>query len=62
MEGRASLTAFAIVVSLLSESAVTDIDMIVTDVRPSAEWMAYFAEKGIKCVYGEENHGNSFCQ
>ena len=41
---------------------LTDIDMIVTDVRPSAEWMAYFAEKGIKCVYGEENHGNSFCQ
>lgn len=34
---------------------LTDIDMVVTDVRPSEEWMAYFAEKGIECLYGREN-------
>lgn len=34
---------------------VTDIDMVVTDVRPSEEWMEYFREKGITCLYGEEN-------
>lgn len=39
-----------------------DIDMVVTDVKPSAEWMAYFAEKGIECLYGEENEDNSLCQ
>lgn len=32
-----------------------DIDMVVTDVRPSEEWMGYFAEKGIECLYGREN-------
>lgn len=34
---------------------VVDIDMVVTDVRPSDEWMTYFSEKGIECLYGEEN-------
>lgn len=34
---------------------VADIDMIVTDVRPSDAWMKYFEEKGIDCLYGEEN-------
>ncbi len=32
-----------------------DIDMVVTDVRPSDAWMKYFEEKGIDCLYGEEN-------
>ncbi len=34
---------------------VADIDMVVTDVRPSDAWMKYFKEKGIDCLYGEEN-------
>lgn len=34
---------------------VADIDMVVTDVRPSEAWMKYFKEKGIDCLYGEEN-------
>lgn len=32
----------------------SSIDMVVTDVRPSDEWMEYFAEKGIECLYGRE--------
>ena len=31
------------------------IDMIVTDKRPSDAWMEYFGDKGIECLYGEEN-------
>ena len=34
---------------------VRDIDMVVTDIRPSDAWMEYFKEKGIECLYGEEN-------
>ncbi|MBQ8816723.1 MAG: DeoR/GlpR transcriptional regulator [Lachnospiraceae bacterium] len=34
---------------------VADIDMVVTDVRPSETWMEYFKDKGIDCLYGEEN-------
>lgn len=34
---------------------VTDIDMVVTDKRPSEAWMEYFKDKGITCLYGEEN-------
>ena len=34
---------------------VADIDMVVTDVRPSDAWMEYFKDKGIDCLYGEEN-------
>lgn len=30
------------------------VDMVVTDVRPSREWMVYFEEKGIECLYGGE--------
>lgn len=33
---------------------LSSIDMVVTDVRPSEEWMDYFAEKGIECLYGRE--------
>lgn len=33
---------------------VTDIDMVVTDVKPSEEWMEFFNGKGITCLYGEE--------
>ncbi len=32
-----------------------DLDMVVTDVRPSDAWMEYFKDKGITCLYGEEN-------
>lgn len=41
---------------------ISDIDMVVTDVRPSDAWMEYFEEKGITCLYGEENENNSFCK
>ena len=34
---------------------VTDLDMVVTDIRPSDAWMEYFKDKGITCLYGEEN-------
>ena len=33
---------------------LSSVDMVVTDVRPSQEWMKYFAEKGIECLYGRE--------
>ncbi len=39
------------------------IDMVVTDVRPSGEWMDYFAEKGIECLYGkEDDEDHSLCE
>lgn len=39
------------------------IDMVVTDVRPSDEWMDYFTEKGIECLYGrEEDEDHSLCE
>ena len=39
------------------------IDMVVTDVRPSREWMEYFAEKGIECLYGkEDDEDHSLCE
>lgn len=35
--------------------SITDIDIVVTDVKPSEEWLRYFKEKGITCLYGEEH-------
>jgi len=32
-----------------------EIDIVVTDVKPSERWLKYFEQKGIKCLYGEEN-------
>lgn len=34
---------------------IAEVDMVVTDVRPSDVWIEYFKEKGIDCLYGEEN-------
>ena len=34
---------------------IVDIDIVVTDVKPSEKWLTYFEEKGIECLYGEEN-------
>ena len=31
---------------------IVDIDMIVTDVKPSDAWLQYFTDKGITCIYG----------
>lgn len=31
------------------------LDMVVTDIQPSREWMDYFREKGIECLYGSED-------
>ena len=33
---------------------LSDIDMVVTDIRPEQKWMDYFAEKGIECLYDRE--------
>lgn len=33
---------------------LTNVDMVVTDICPSREWLSYFEEKGIKCLYGED--------
>lgn len=33
--------------------SITDIDMVVTDVKPSDAWLGYFDDKGISCIYGE---------
>jgi len=41
---------------------VSDIDMVVTDVKPSDEWLSYFAQKGIECRYGTEDDGNRVCE
>ena len=42
---------------------LTAVDMVVTDVRPNQEWLSYFAEKGIECLYGrEENEDDSLYQ
>ncbi len=30
-----------------------DLDMVVTDAKPSDAWLNYFADKGIRCIYGE---------
>ena len=30
------------------------VDMVVTDVKPGREWMDYFEEKGIECLYGRD--------
>lgn len=38
------------------------VDMVVTDVCPGKEWLSYFAEKGIECLYGEEDEDDSICQ
>ena len=39
-----------------------DIDLVVTDIRPSDAWMEYFKDKGIECLYGEENQNYSVCE
>lgn len=42
---------------------ISAIDMVVTDVRPSKEWMDYFMEKGIECLYGkEDDEDHSLCE
>lgn len=33
---------------------LSEIDMVVTDIRPQQKWMDYFAEKGIQCLYHRE--------
>lgn len=33
---------------------LAEIDIVVTDEKPSERWLKYFEEKGIKCLYGEE--------
>lgn len=33
---------------------LSSIDMVVTDCKPSPEWLGYFSEKGIVCLYGTD--------
>jgi len=30
-----------------------DVDIVITDCKPSEAWMSYFTEKGIRCIYGK---------
>ncbi len=44
-----------------------EVDIVVTDVRPAQEWLDYFAEKGIECLYGggtdgDEDENHSVCE
>lgn len=41
---------------------ISDIDTVVTDVRPSGAWMGYFQDKGMTCLYGEEDSRYSICK
>lgn len=41
---------------------ISDIDMVVTDVQPSDAWMGYFKDKGMTCLYGEEDQRYSICK
>ncbi len=41
---------------------IIEVDMVVTDIKPSDVWMAYFEEKGIECLYGEEDTSNRICE
>lgn len=41
---------------------LVEIDVVVTDVKPSERWLAYFEEKGITCLYGNEDESNSICE
>ncbi len=34
-------------------SGITDVDMIVTDTKPSEDWLSFFEAKGIPCLYAE---------
>jgi primosomal protein N' len=38
---------------------MAEIDIVVTDMKPSGRWLTYFEEKGIKCLYGEMYESNS---
>ncbi len=37
---------------------LSDVDMVVTDRCPGREWMDYFAERGIECLYAQQDSKN----
>ncbi|MCC8045668.1 MAG: DeoR/GlpR family DNA-binding transcription regulator [Clostridiales bacterium] len=38
-------------------SDLHNVDMVVTDLKPSEEWMEHFARSGVSCIFpGSENH------
>lgn len=41
---------------------ISDIDMVVTDIQPSGAWMGYFQDKGMACLYGDEDSRYSICK
>lgn len=41
--------------------SIMDIDLVVTDIQPSEAWMEYFKDKGIACVYGNEEQRYPSC-
>ena len=42
---------------------LSEVDMVVTDIRPEQKWMDYFEEKGIQCLYDrEKSEDHSLCQ
>lgn len=41
---------------------LTDIDIVVTDVQPGENWLDFFEERGIRCLYGSEDKDHSVCE
>ncbi|MCD8301276.1 MAG: DeoR/GlpR family DNA-binding transcription regulator [Clostridiales bacterium] len=41
---------------------LSDLDMVVTDVAPDDSWLTCLKDKGVQCLYGEEEQRYSFCQ
>lgn len=41
---------------------LADIDLLVTDVKPSEKWLEYLEKKGIECLYGEDDNSNCVCE
>ncbi len=39
-----------------------EVDQIVTDREPEERWLTGLEEKGVACVYGEEEQRYSVCQ
>lgn len=41
---------------------INDIDLVVTDEKPSDAWLEYLESKGIECQYEQEDKSDSLCE
>ncbi|MCD8230593.1 MAG: DeoR/GlpR family DNA-binding transcription regulator [Clostridiales bacterium] len=41
---------------------LSGVDTVVTDKIPTEAWMTYLSDKGVKCIYGEQDQSYSICQ